>query len=111
MKGGSNKNIWKMIAEADLDKPFLFILDPNERHDKMESFRKTIEERSNTYLVELCFQENNHIKTGVENLMPNEIIQKAFEQNIGDIQLIFLKSYTKVGVIKVLWGCVCENAS
>ena len=28
-----------------------------------------------------------------------------------DNELIFLKSYTKVGVIKVLWGCVCENAS
>ncbi len=93
MKGGSNKNIWKMIAESDLDKPFLFILDPNERHDKMESFRKTIEERSNTYLVELCFQENNHIKTGVENLMPNEIIQKAFEQNIGDIQKVTKETF------------------
>lgn len=95
IKGNGNKNLWKTIAETNVDIPFLFILDPNERHDKMASFRKTIEERSNTYLVELSFQENNHIKTGVENLMPNKIIQKAFEQNIGDIQKVTKETFGK----------------
>ena len=57
-----------------------------------------IEGYSNLFLLELSHEENNHVKKGIENLMPNDIIQKAFEKKIGRIEKVTRETYGEIPV-------------
>ena len=74
-------NLEKYItAFATIDKPCLFISDPNENVEKPKRLRELIAEHDNLFLLELPYKEDNHVKKGIENLMPNHIIEKAFKE-------------------------------
>ena len=82
--GGSSNFRQYMVACADIGKPSLFILDPNEKKPKnFKDLKKLKGEHDNLFLLELPYEENNLIKTGIENLIPNDIINKAFEKEQG----------------------------
>ena len=82
--GGSSNFKQYMVACADMGKPSLFILDPNEKKPKnFKDLKKLEGEHDNLFLLELPYEENNLIKTGIENLIPNDIINKAFEKEQG----------------------------
>ena len=82
--GGSSNFKQYMVACADIGKPSLFILDPNEKKPKnFKDLKKLEGEHDNLFLLELPYEENNLIKTGIENLIPNDIINKAFEKEQG----------------------------
>ena len=81
-------NLEKYItAFATIDKPCLFISDPNENVEKPKRLRELIAEHDNLFLLELPYKEDNHVKKGIENLMPNHIIEKAFKELDETVQL------------------------
>ena len=81
-------NLGKYItAFATIDKPSLFISDPNENVEKPKRLRELIAEHDNLFLLELPCKEDNHVKKGIENLMPNHIIEKAFKELDETVQL------------------------
>ena len=81
-------NLEKYItAFATIDKPSLFISDPNENVEKPKRLRELIAEHDNLFLLELPYKEDNHVKKGIENLMPNHIIEKAFKELDETVQL------------------------
>ena len=86
--GGSSNFKQYMEAFAVIDKPSLFILDPNENIGNLKRLRELIAEHDNLFLLELTYKEDNHVKKGIENLIPNHIIEKAFEKEQGAIKLI-----------------------
>ena len=79
VKGVGNMGTF-IKALAGISKASLFIVDPGEDRKQIKSYRKDIEKHSNLFLSELSCEENNHVKTGIENLMPNHIIENAFEK-------------------------------
>ena len=75
---GGSGNLEKYItAFATIDKPSLFILDPNENVKKLKRLRALIAGHDNLFLSELPYKEGNHVKKGIENLIPNRIIEKS----------------------------------
>ena len=72
---------------ATIDNPSLFILDPGEKVKNLEGLRQHIEKHDNLFLLELPYEENNHMKKGIENLMPNHVIEKASERENQGVQL------------------------
>ena len=72
---------------ATIDNPSLFILDPGEKVKNLEGLRQHIEKHENLFLLELPYEENNHMKKGIENLMPNHVIEKASERENQGVQL------------------------
>ncbi len=90
--GGKN-NLEKYItAFTTINKPSLFILDPNEEVSKIERLRKRIAEHDHLFLLELSYQKDNHVKKGIENLIPNHIIEKAYKE-LGQVLQILTKQY------------------
>ena len=79
VKGVGNMGTF-IMALAGISKASLFIVDPGEDRKQIKGYRKDIEKHTNLFLLELSCKENNHVKTGIENLMPNHIIEKAFEK-------------------------------
>ena len=84
----SNMNSCAMSFAHIKDAPSLFILDPGERVNNKKQLKQTIDKNDNLFLLELPYEENNHVKKGIENLMPNHIIQKAYEKKIGYIEKV-----------------------
>ena len=74
-------------ALAGTNKPSLFIVDPGEDPKQLKGCRPDIEKHNNLFLLELSCEENNHLKKGIENLMPNHIIEKASEKENQGVQL------------------------
>ena len=77
-----------MEAFASIDKPSLFILDPNEKVDALKHVEKLEREHDNLFLLQLPFIKDNLVKKGIENLIPNDIINEAFKQEKGVQKLI-----------------------
>ena len=73
---------------ATINKPNLFILDPNEKVEKLERSRELIAKHDHLFLLELPYQKDNHVKTGIENLIPNHIIEKAYKKLEQVVQLL-----------------------
>ena len=78
--GGSGNLENHIRLFATIDKPSLFILDPNEEVKKLERSRELIAKHDHLFLLELSYQKDNHVKKGIENLIPNHIIEKAFKE-------------------------------
>ena len=74
-------------ALAGINKPSLFIVDPGEDPKQLKGCRQDIEKYDNLFLLELSCEENNHVKKGIENLIPNHIIEKASEVKNQGVQL------------------------
>ena len=73
-------------ALAGINKPSLFIVDPREDRKQIKGGHQDIEKYDNLFLLELPYEENNHVKKGIENLMPNHLIEKAFENSNGIVE-------------------------
>ena len=86
--GGSGNLENRIRSFATINKPSLFILDPNEKVRKLERSLELIAKHDHLFLLELPYQKDNHVKKGIENLIPNHIIEKAFEKEQGAIKLI-----------------------
>ena len=55
-------------------------------------------EHDNQFLLKLPYTEGNYVKTGIENLMPNHIIKKAFQEKMGRIEKITRETYGETPV-------------
>ena len=97
VKGVGNMKTF-IKALAGINKSSLFIVDPREDRKQIKGCRQDIEESDNLFLLELPYEENNHVKTGIENLMPNRIIEKAFQEKIGRIEKITRETYGETPV-------------
>ena len=80
-------------AFAGINKPSLFIVDPGEDPKRLRGCRQEIEKHNNLFLLELICEENNHVKKGIENLIPNHIIQKAYKELEQVVQLLTKQHY------------------
>ena len=85
-------------ALAGINKPSLFIVDPREDRKQIKGCRQDIEKHDNLFLLELPYEEHNPVKKGIENLMPNHIIQKAFRGKIGKIEKLTRETYGETPV-------------
>ncbi len=85
--GGSGNLENRIRVFATINKPSLFILDPNEKVRKLERSRELIAKHDHLFLLELPYQKDNHVKKGIENLIPNNIIEKASEVENQGVQL------------------------
>ena len=97
VKGVGNMKTF-IKALSGINKPSLFIVDSREDPQQLKGCRQDIEQYDNLFLLELPYEENNHVKKGIENLMPNHIIQKAFQQEIGKIEKITRETYGKTPI-------------
>ncbi len=86
VKGVGNMKTF-IMALAGTDKPSLFIVDPREDRKQIKGCHQDIEKHDKLFLLELPYEENNHVKKGIENLMPNHIIEKASEKENQGVQL------------------------
>ena len=86
--GSSSKFKQYMEAFASINKPSLFILDPNEKVDNLKHMEKLARKHDNLFLLQLPLIEDNLVKKGIENLIPNDIIMKAFKQEKGVQKLV-----------------------
>ena len=86
--GGSGNLENRIRTFATINKPSLFILDPNEKVEKFKRSRELIAKHDHLFLLELPYQKDNHVKKGIENLIPNDIINKAFEKEQGVLKLV-----------------------
>ena len=86
--GGSGNLENRIRSFATINKPNLFILDPNEKVEKLERSRELIAKHDHLFLLELPYQKDNHVKTGIENLIPNHIIEKAYKKLEQVVQLL-----------------------
>ena len=86
VKGVGNMPTFIRIL-AGINKPSLFIVDPGEDPKQLKGCRQDIEKYDNLFLLELSYEENNHVKKGIENLIPNHIIEKASEVKNQGVQL------------------------
>ncbi|RKU20976.1 hypothetical protein C6500_07515 [Candidatus Poribacteria bacterium] len=85
--GGSGNLENRIRSFATINKPSLFILDPNEKVRKLERSRELIAKHDHLFLLELPYQKGNHVKKGIENLIPNHIIEKASKVKNQGVQL------------------------
>ena len=86
--GGSGNLENRIRTFATINKPNLFILDPNEKVEKLERSRELIAKHDHLFLLELPYQKDNHVKKGIENLIPNHIIEKAYKKLEQVVQLL-----------------------
>ena len=86
--GGSGNLENRIRTFATINKPNLFILDPNEKVEKLERSRELIAKHDHLFLLELPYQKDNHVKKGIENLIPNRIIEKAYKELGNVVQLL-----------------------
>ena len=86
--GGSGNLENRIRTFATINKPSLFILDPNEKVRKLERSRELIAKHDHLFLLELPYQKDNHVKKGIENLIPNHIIEKAYEELRHAVQIL-----------------------
>ena len=91
--GGSGNLESRIRSFATIDKPSLFILDPNEEVKKLGRSRELIAKHDHLFLLQLSYQKDNHVKKGIENLIPNHIIEKAFKELNKTITLRTEKSH------------------
>ena len=90
--GGSGNLENRIRSFATIDKPSLFILDPNEEVKKLGRSRELIAKYDHLFLLELSYQKDNHVKKGIENLIPNHIIEKAYKE-LGHVVQILTKQH------------------
>ncbi|MCG9131608.1 AAA family ATPase [Candidatus Poribacteria bacterium] len=86
--GGSGNLENRIRSFATIDKPSLFILDPNEEVKKLGRSRELIAKYDHLFLLELSYQKDNHVKKGIENLIPNHIIEKAYKELENVVQIL-----------------------
>ena len=91
--GGSGNLENRIRTFATINKPSLFILDPNEKVKKLERSRELIAKHDHLFLLELPYQKDNHVKKGIENLIPNHIIEKAYKELEQVVQLLTKQHY------------------
>ena len=82
-----------MEVFAVIDKPSLFILDPNEKVNNLKDLNKLEEKHDNLFLLQLPAIKDNHVKKGIENLIPNHIIEKAYKELEQVVQLLTKQHY------------------
>ena len=82
-----------MEAFAVIDKPSLFILDPNEKVNNLKALKELEEKHDNLFLLPLPSIKDNHVKKGIENLIPNHIIEKAYKELEQVVQLLTKEHY------------------
>ena len=82
-----------MEVFAVIDKPSLFILDPNEEVNNLKDLNKLEEKHGNLFLLQLPTVKDNHVKRGIENLIPNHIIEKAYKELEQVVQLLTKQHY------------------
>ena len=90
---GSSKFKQYMEAFASIDKPSLFILDPNEQPSNIKDLNKLEGKHDNLFLLKLPDKKDNHVKEGIENLIPNHIIEKAYKELEQVVQLLTKQHY------------------
>lgn len=90
--GGSGNLENRIRLFATIDKPSLFILDPNEEVKKLGRSRELIAKYDHLFLLELPYQKDNHVKKGIENLIPNRIIEKAYKE-LGQVVQLLTKQH------------------
>lgn len=86
--GGKKEFPKYMRVFGTINKPSLFILDPDGVKRKQGEMDRLVEAHSNIILLELKKNENNHIGKGIENLIPNQMIEKASEKENQGVQLL-----------------------
>ena len=91
--GGSGNLENRIRSFATINKPSLFILDPNEKVRKLERSRELIAKHDHLFLLELPHQKDNHVKKGIENLIPNHIIEKAYKELEQVVRLLTKQHY------------------
>ena len=91
--GGSGNLENRIRTFATINKPSLFILDPNEKVDKLERSRGLIAKHDHLFLLQLPTVKNNYVKKGIENLIPNHIIEKAYTELKQVVQLLTKQHY------------------
>jgi len=91
-KGSSNFPEY-MKAFASIDKPSLFILDPNTDTKNPKGLNQLESEHDNIFLLRLQPIKSNYIKDGIENLIPNYIIEKAYKEQEKVIQTLTKQHY------------------
>ena len=92
MEGSGNLEN-RIRSFAAIDKPSLFILDPNEEVKKLGRSRELIAKYDHLFLLELSYQKDSHVKKGIENLIPNHIIEKAYKELAQVVQLLTKEHY------------------
>ena len=75
------------------DIQILLALDPNERIDDMDIVSENIKNSEHICLFELPFIKDNHVKSGVENWIPNHIIEKASQEDNEMVEQIDIGIY------------------
>ena len=91
---GGSGNLENLIRTfATINKPSLFILDPNEKVEKLERSRELIAKHDHLFLLQLPTVKDNHVKKGIENLIPNHIIEKAYKELEQVVQLLTKQHY------------------
>ena len=91
--GGSGNFKKYMEAFAVIAKPSLFILDPNEKVNNLKELNELEEKYDNLFLLQLPTIKDNHVKKGIENLIPNHIIEKAYKELEQVVQLLTMVNY------------------
>ena len=91
--GGSGNLENRIRSFATINKPSLFILDPNEKVEKLERSRELIAKHDHLFLLQLPTVKDNHVKKGIENLIPNHIIEKAYKELEQVVQLLTKQHY------------------
>ena len=91
--GGSGNLENRIRSFATINKPSLFILDPNEKVEKFERSRELIAKHDHLFLLQLPTVKDNHVKKGIENLIPNHIIEKAYKELEQVVQLLTKQHY------------------
>ena len=91
MEGSGNLES-RIRSFAATEKPSLFILDPNEQVRKLGRSRELIAKHDHLFLLELPYQKDNHVKKGIENLIPNRIIEKAYRE-LGQVMQLLTKQH------------------
>ncbi len=86
--GGTGNYIGNMKAFATIDKPSLFILDPKENVKKLNAMKKLEEEYDNLFLLQLPIIEGNQVEKGIEHLIPNHIIERAYKELENVVQIL-----------------------
>ena len=88
VNGNSNMRVYADSLKHSKKTRNLFVLDPGEKIPNYNGLSKIIDKHDHLFKLPLEVIEGNHVKKGIENLMPNHIIEKAFKQNIGNIKIV-----------------------
>lgn len=90
---GNIKAFTQGLRYSRKDIPILLALDPNERIDDMDIVSENIENSKHIFLFELPFIKDNYVKSGAENWIPNDIIEKVSQKDNEMVEQIDTETY------------------